>query len=56
MLQTFIITFLLMLGCIFIMSMGYLLNGKLMNGNCGNSPDNPCDCSFADKIKCSFKK
>tara|TARA_B110000438_G_C15708765_1_gene604348 strand:- start:680 stop:799 length:120 start_codon:yes stop_codon:yes gene_type:complete len=36
------------------MSIGYLVNGKEMAGSCGNSKENPCDCSFADKIKCSI--
>jgi len=38
------------------MSLGYLVNGKAMRGSCGNSEDNPCDCSLTDKIKCTFKK
>ncbi len=55
MLQTFIITFLIILFSIFIMSIGYIFNNKKMSGSCGNSKDNPCDCSLADKIKCSLK-
>ena len=55
MLQTFIITILIILGCIFLMSFSYLLSGKKMSGNCGNSKENPCDCSIVEKIKCSLK-
>ena len=56
MLQTFIITILIILICFFIMSLGYLLSGKEMSGTCGNTKENPCDCSLAEKIKCSMKK
>tara|TARA_B100000579_G_scaffold425966_1_gene432480 strand:+ start:1288 stop:1461 length:174 start_codon:yes stop_codon:yes gene_type:complete len=56
MLQTFIITILIISGCIIIMSIGYFLNGKTMKGSCGQSEDNPCECSLADKIKCSLKE
>ena len=56
MLQTFIITILIILVCFFIMSIGYLLSGKEMSGTCGNTKENPCDCSLAEKIKCSMKK
>ena len=56
MLQTFIITILIILGCIFLMSFSYLLSGKKMSGSCGNSKENPCDCSIVEKIKCSLKK
>ena len=56
MLQIFIITILIILACISLMSIGYLFNGKKMSGTCGNSKDNPCDCSLIDKVKCSFKK
>ncbi len=56
MLQTFIITFLIILICFFIMSLGYLLNNKEMRGSCGNNKENPCYCSLAEKIKCSIKK
>ena len=56
MLQTFIITILIILGCIFLMSISYMLSGKKMSGSCGNSKENPCDCSIVDKIKCSLKK
>ena len=56
MLQIFIITILIILVCISLMSIGYLFNGKRMSGTCGNSNENPCDCSLIDKVKCSFKK
>ena len=56
MLQTFIITILIISICIFFMSIGYIFSGKAMSGSCGNSKDNPCDCSLAEKIKCSLKK
>ena len=52
MLPTFIITILIILACITIMSMGYLFNGKKMSGSCGNSKENPCECTLAEKIKC----
>ena len=55
MLQTIIITILIILLSIFIMSLGYLITGKKMKGSCGNSADNPCDCTLAEKIKCSLK-
>ena len=55
MLQTFIITILIILACISLMSIGYLFSGKKMSGTCGNSKDNPCDCSLIDKVKCSLK-
>ena len=54
MLQIFIITILIILSCIFIMSIGYIFFGKEMTGSCGNSKDNPCECTLADKIKCAF--
>jgi len=38
------------------MSVSFLVSGKEMSGSCGNSKDNPCDCSFTEKIKCTFKK
>ena len=34
------------------MSIGYIFNGKSMPGSCGNSNENPCECSFAEKLKC----
>jgi hypothetical protein len=55
MLQIFIITILIILFCFFIMSLGFIINGKEMRGTCGNSVDNPCDCSLTDKLKCSIK-
>ena len=54
MLQIFIITILIILACILIMSIGYLLTGKKMAGSCGNSKENPCDCTLAEKIKCKI--
>ena len=54
MLQIFIITILIILACVFIMSAGYLLTGKKMTGSCGNSEENPCDCTFTEKLKCKF--
>ena len=56
MFQIFIITILIILICIFIMSISFLVSGTEMSGSCGNSTDNPCDCSFTEKIKCTFKK
>ena len=56
MLQIFIITILIILLCIFAMSIGYIFSGNKMSGSCGNSKENPCDCSLAERIKCSFKK
>ena len=56
MLETFIITFLIILACIIIMSIGYIFNGKSMPGSCGNTKDNPCECNFAEKIKCKLSK
>jgi len=38
------------------MSIGYIFNGKTMPGSCGNSNENPCECSFAEKLKCKFSK
>ena len=55
MLQTIIITILIILLSIFIMSLGYLIAGKKMKGSCGNNADNPCDCNLVEKIKCSLK-
>ena len=52
MLQTFIITILIILACFILMSIGYIFNGKTMPGSCGNSNENPCECSFAEKLKC----
>tara|TARA_Y100001960_G_C14105978_1_gene555169 strand:- start:270 stop:389 length:120 start_codon:yes stop_codon:yes gene_type:complete len=37
------------------MSVGYFFTGKKMSGSCGNSKDNPCECTIAEKIKCSIK-
>ena len=56
MLQIFIITILIILTCVFLMSIGYLFNDKKMSGTCGKSGENPCDCTLIDKVKCSFKK
>ncbi len=56
MLQTFIITIFIIFACILAMSLGYLFSGKGMSGSCGNSKDNPCECSLVDKVKCSLKK
>ena len=56
MLQTFIITILIILACFILMSIGYIFNGKSMPGSCGNSNENPCECSFAEKLKCKFSK
>ena len=33
-----------------------IFSGNKMSGSCGNSKENPCDCSLAERIKCSFKK
>jgi len=38
------------------MSTGYIFSGKKMSGSCGNTKENPCDCSLAEKLKCSLKK
>tara|TARA_Y100001970_G_scaffold202504_1_gene246517 strand:- start:13565 stop:13681 length:117 start_codon:yes stop_codon:yes gene_type:complete len=38
------------------MSIGYLISGKKMKGSCGNSKNNPCECTLAEKFKCSLKK
>ena len=56
MLETFIITILIILACIYLMGLGYLFSGKKMNASCGNSKDNPCECSLIDKLKCSLKE
>ena len=56
MLQTFIITILIILTCFILMSIGYIVKGKTMAGSCGNTKDNPCECSFAEKLKCKFNK
>ena len=55
MLQTIIITILIILLSIFIMSLGYLISGKKMKGSCGNSAENPCECTLSEKIKCLLK-
>ena len=56
MLPTFIITILIILICFTMMSIGYILKGKTMPGSCGNSKENPCDCSFTEKLKCKLNK
>ena len=56
MLQIFIITILIIFTCMFLMSIGFLLSGKRIKGTCGNSKDNPCDCTIVDRIKCSINK
>ena len=56
MLKIFIITILIILFCVFIMSLGYILTGKTISGTCGNYKDNPCDCTLSERIKCAFKK
>tara|TARA_Y100000590_G_C15454980_1_gene914188 strand:- start:603 stop:773 length:171 start_codon:yes stop_codon:yes gene_type:complete len=56
MLPTFIITILIILICFTLMSMGYIIKGKVMSGTCGNSKENPCDCSLVDKLKCKLNK
>ena len=56
MLETFIITILIILTCFTLMSLGYIFNGKSMSGSCGNSKENPCECSFSEKLKCKFNK
>jgi len=50
-----IITFIILILCIAIMSIGIFLNNKPMSGSCGNSKENPCSCSIIDKIKCQQK-
>jgi len=56
MLKIFIITILIILLCIFIMSLGYILSGKTISSTCGNYKDNPCECTISERIKCAFKK
>jgi len=55
MLNILIITILIFLLCFFLMSIGYIINGKAIQGSCGNSKDNPCTCSFLEKINCPNK-
>jgi len=50
MLIIFIITILIILCCILLMSIGYIISGKEMTGSCGDSKDNPCNCSITEKI------
>ena len=52
MLSIIIITILIILFCFFIMSIGLILNGKSLQGSCGNSIDNPCTCTFLERQKC----
>ena len=44
------------LACFILMSIGYIFNGKSIPGSCGNSSENPCECSFAEKLKCKLSK
>ncbi len=53
MFNVLIITILIFLICFFIMSLGYIISGKTIQGSCGNAKDNPCTCSFVEKINCS---
>ena len=55
MLQTFIITFFIILLCIIAMIITSFLNGKEMPGSCNNNKSNPCNCTLKDKIKCSLE-
>ena len=52
MLNIIIITILIFLICFLLMSSGYLITGKILQGTCGDSKDNPCTCSFLEKMKC----
>ena len=56
MLQTFIITILIILTCFILMSIGYIFNGKTMPGSCGRRKEKLCECSFAEKLKCKLSK
>ena len=55
MLQTFIITFFIILICITAMVITALINGKEMHGSCSSNKNNPCDCTIKDRVKCSLK-
>ncbi len=35
------------------MSLGLIINGKSLQGSCGNSVDNPCTCTFLERQKCT---
>lgn len=35
------------------MSIGLIINGKSLQGSCGNSIDNPCTCTFLERQKCN---
>jgi len=48
-------TILIILVCIGIMSIGIIFSNKKLKGSCGNSEDNPCTCSFIEKINCTKK-
>ena len=37
------------------MSIGVIFSNRKMSGSCGNSKDNPCECSFLDRINCFNK-
>ena len=52
MLNILIITILIFLICFLLMSTGYLITGKSIQGSCGNAKENPCTCSFLEKMKC----
>ena len=52
MLNIIIITILIFISCFFLMYLGQFLNGRSMQGSCGNSKDNPCTCSILEKINC----
>ena len=56
MLQIFIITILIIFTCIALMSIKYFITGKSLNGTCGNSKENPCECRLIDRIKCSINQ
>jgi len=50
-----IITIIIFSLCILLMIATTYISGKSIKGSCGNSLDNPCTCSFLEKMKCNKK-
>ena len=50
-----IITFLILILCVSLMSIGIALSNKPLSGSCGSGESNPCTCSIIDRINCQKK-
>ena len=47
-----IITIIIFAFFMFLLIAGTNVTGKSLKGSCGNSDDNPCTCSFLERVNC----